>query len=382
MIYLLTAVPGSGKTLFAIDYFIKSGKFEGRPIYSNINGLDYPEKGILESPDDWRDTPPGSLVIYDEAQALFPATGKAGRPSDPRLIDLETHRHKGYDLVFITQNASQLHHQIRRLVGKHFHLFRAAKLQSAAVYEHDSLIDTSKLSRYSSRIWKFPKDIYEKYTSTVEDTHSGVSFPRRIIILAIFIIALVLFVGFNGYRAFLGFNAVSQVEEINEKHQNPQNSQNPVNTSSFIPSPSSSPESVPPKSWDSHPDYVPIPSVPPPLSAARSAPPPITGCISSSNKCMCFSSSGDQLLLPVDVCLAAIKQPIPVKVRSDQRTQDSSIPSSSLPFSYPSSSLPPSESFNPSDSQALKYGQPYAPPVQALGFDAPAQVAQGDGLRR
>lgn len=260
MIYLITAVPGSGKTLFAIDYFIKSGNFDGRDIFANINGLNYPEKNIQESPDDWRDTPPGSLVIYDEAQRLFPATGRAGRPDDGRLIDLETHRHKGYDLVFITQNASQLHHQIRRLVGKHFHLFRAAKLQSAAVYEHDSLIDTSKLSRYSSRIWRFPKDIYEKYTSTIDDTHSGVSFPRRIIILSLVIIALIAFVGFNAFRAFTGFHAVSEVEKIHEDNSKPPSI---VNPSSFIPSSPSSSLSSSHASWDSHPDYIPVPSVTP-----------------------------------------------------------------------------------------------------------------------
>ncbi|EQD37260.1 Zonular occludens toxin, partial [mine drainage metagenome] len=44
----------------------------GRPCYSDIEGLNMP--GVLPAPDDWRTTPEGSFIVYDEAQK---------RPSSP-----------------------------------------------------------------------------------------------------------------------------------------------------------------------------------------------------------------------------------------------------------------------------------------------------------
>ena len=84
MIKLITAVPGSGKTLSAIAMIIE-GLVAGRPVFTNINGLvkdKFPNNSLLQdAPDDWRDTPEGSLVIYDEAQQahLYPSNAQRGK---------------------------------------------------------------------------------------------------------------------------------------------------------------------------------------------------------------------------------------------------------------------------------------------------------------
>lgn len=140
MITLITAVPGSGKTLYAISLIDKANK-EGRAVYQNIDGLkpeafDNPTL-IYDAPADWRDTPDGSLVIYDECQQphLYPATAKRGLVEDERLTAMETHRHTGHDLIFITQAPTFVHHHIRKLAGQHLHFYRARGISGAMRYE-------------------------------------------------------------------------------------------------------------------------------------------------------------------------------------------------------------------------------------------------------
>ena len=106
MITLITAVPGSGKTLLAVGLIWEYLK-EGRAVYSNIEGLQkdkFPNNNLLfDAPDDWRETPDGSVVIYDECQQphLYPADGQRGKVADDRLTAMETHRHSGHDLFFM-----------------------------------------------------------------------------------------------------------------------------------------------------------------------------------------------------------------------------------------------------------------------------------------
>lgn len=145
MLYLLTALPGSGKTQYAIERFIldEAKANPGRPIYANIKGLRVDaiaqKCGVVvgPSPLDWRTLPDGSLVIYDEAQSrdLFPATGKPGLPEDERISALDTHRHRGFDIVLITQDPALVHHWARKFVGRHIHLVRPNGAEMMTVLE-------------------------------------------------------------------------------------------------------------------------------------------------------------------------------------------------------------------------------------------------------
>lgn len=216
MITLITAVPGSGKTLFAIGLIIEALK-EKRPVYTNINGLvkdKFPNNDLLfDAPADWRDCPHGSFVVYDEAQQphLYPATAQRGLVSDDRLTDMETHRHGGYDLVFITQAPTFVHHHIRKLVGRHIHLYRSSGIQGAVRYEWshvcDSPNDRREQQRADSVIWKFPKEHFSFYTSAVKHTHKfKIPFKIALIFGFIFILVSILV-----YRLFTGdgFSALS-----------------------------------------------------------------------------------------------------------------------------------------------------------------------------
>lgn len=288
MITLITAVPGSGKTLYAIT-LIEEALIAGRPVYTNINGLvrdKFTNSHLIsEAPDDWRDTPEGALVIYDEAQQshLYPSNAQRGRVDDERLTAMETHRHSGHDLVFITQAPTFVHHHIRKLVGLHIHLYRARGIKGAMKYEWshtcDSPNDRGEQTRADSGPWPFPAKFFPYYTSAVIHTHKF-RIPKKLMVMLVFILALV------AVAAFLSFSAFSSIagepaSEVGEAVQAP----------ATAPPPTSSPYT-----WSSTPEAI-----------------PVAGCIANEAKsrCQCFSEKGVTLDLTHAACLSVISNPFP-----------------------------------------------------------------------
>ena len=180
MLTLITAVPGSGKTLFAVQLLekyiaenkklIEAGKTP-RDLFADIDGLEIP--GVLPAPADWRECPDGSVVIYDECQQRFGPDGQ-GRSGRSDIQDLEVHRHRGFDIILITQHPKLLHAHVRRLIGRHHHLFRMFGTESAKVFTRDGAIDVDKpsqLLKEDAQVWAFPKELYGKYQSATVHTH-------------------------------------------------------------------------------------------------------------------------------------------------------------------------------------------------------------------
>lgn len=199
MLYLVTGIPGNGKTLYAVDWLIRQIEIDKalvakgavpRTYYTDIEGFDVEAVRrltgyVVESaPQDWRTTPHGSVIVYDEAHRLFDGVGRPGRSDDPRVRDLDTHRHGGYDIMFITQSPTKLHHEIRRLVGEHVHLSRAMGLQTAGLLRwpraQDDPYDVKERDKAEEEIWKFLRSVM-RYIGLVRCIRSVTSsgFPRR-----------------------------------------------------------------------------------------------------------------------------------------------------------------------------------------------------------
>lgn len=199
MITLITAVPGSGKSLLAVG-FIHQYLSEGRAVYANVAGLKkdaFPNSHLLfDAPDDWRDTPHGSVVIYDECQQphLYPATAQRGQVADERLTAMETHRHSGHDLFFITQAPTFVHHHVRKLVGRHIHLYRGsgAKLVGRYEWSHtcDSPNDRREQERADFQVFKFNSEHFKLYQSSTVHTHKF-KIPKKITAMIVFVCAVV-----------------------------------------------------------------------------------------------------------------------------------------------------------------------------------------------
>lgn len=140
MLTLITGVPGTGKTCYAMTY-IKAAIAEGRPIfahgimefvlphepiYCSATTCKYceankPAKGALLA-EDWQLwAPDGAYIVMDEVQHIYrPRAGARELP--PSVAAFETHRHQGIDFLLMTQNPMLMDKNIRLLVSKHIHL--------------------------------------------------------------------------------------------------------------------------------------------------------------------------------------------------------------------------------------------------------------------
>lgn len=298
MITIITAVPGSGKTLFCIGLIVDAIK-AGRPVYSNIDGLQV--DGCHPAPDDWRDTPEGSLVVYDESQQphLYPSTAHRGEVKDERLRSMEVHRHTGHDLVFVSQSQSFLHHHIRKLAGEHIHLYRAfgAKTVTKYTWQHcvDSPNDRAEQARADAFPWKFPKEHFGLYKSATIHTHKF-KIPKKLAAMLVFILVVAFAVVYNATTAENSYLLGSATAE-----------QQPVETSTVEAAASAlggvgSAATTNPKTAATTDMYD---------WADTELATPVAGCISSATKCQCFSGEGTLIKMAYGQCMSAIANPLP-----------------------------------------------------------------------
>ena len=298
MITLITAVPGSGKTLYCIGLILKAVE-QGRPVYANIDGLKIAK--CHPAPDDWRDTPEGSLVIYDEAQQphLYPSTAHRGEVKDERLRQMEVHRHTGHDLVFVSQSPSFLHHHIRKLAGEHIHLYRAfgAKVVTKYTWQHtcDSPNDRGEQTRADAVPWKFPKEWFQYYTSATIHTHKF-KLPKKLAALLVFIAVVVALVVWNASTnessLLTGSGVAQHVEPVTVEKA-------PSAPSGVRPAPTTGPKSALPATTTLY-DW----------SATETAK-PVSGCIYNETRCQCFDASGDLFAMGHAQCLSVAQNMLP-----------------------------------------------------------------------
>lgn len=132
MIELLEGVPGSGKSYYAVSERLLKWVRTGRRVYVFVDGFYLDRLALFEgveltvlqqqitlwqSGEDVKagllEVEPGSAVLIDEVQTVFRSKDK----TDPQLLRwLETHRHRGIDLVLMCQQYGQVTLGVNRLV--------------------------------------------------------------------------------------------------------------------------------------------------------------------------------------------------------------------------------------------------------------------------
>lgn len=145
-----------------------------RPFYTNINGLLLSQARSLPENADWRLTPYGSVIGYDEAQ-LIEVFSDETKKIDPILRDLTIHRHRSYDIYFISQDPALVHKYVRKLCGHHIHLINAFGFEQSIRVEWSICQDQPNAIRNigraeSSKLYRFPKVLYKVYKSTTAST--------------------------------------------------------------------------------------------------------------------------------------------------------------------------------------------------------------------
>lgn len=202
MMRLITGTPGAGKTLFAVSEIIKAAK-EGREIFTNIEGVNIDGVSFFDEDFDWRNYPDGSLVVYDEAHQIFRSTGKPGLSNDPIVTNMDMHRHRGFDLWFITQFPTKVHHELRSMCDEHFHLLRQFGAPSATLYkwpEAADVKDTNQREIADKSMFIYPKDCFKHYKSASQHT-AKLRIPAKLKFFAVVITLILAFVGYRLYSS-------------------------------------------------------------------------------------------------------------------------------------------------------------------------------------
>ena len=148
-ITLTTGTPGAGKTLRTLWDVENLRKESGREVYYHgIKNLQLPWIQLDDDPKfdpeakpptfgimctEWYKLPHGSIVVLDECQRIFRSRA-SGSTVPQHVSELETHRHKGFDLFIITQHPAIIDLNVRRQVQTHRHLKRRFGTQMVSMF--------------------------------------------------------------------------------------------------------------------------------------------------------------------------------------------------------------------------------------------------------
>jgi len=190
MIKLLTGAPGAGKTAYLLTQLLKEIN-SGRPFYShgirdftlphfpilcrsNVctvcreieKDVTIPESEYMYAEDMPARIPSDALVIMDEAQFIYrplPAGSKV-----PDYIQwLETHRHQGVDLWFVTQSPKFIHTNCRELITTHRHIVTGILSRKSYEWSECNYDTKDKRGSAHKQSYKLNKKVFDYYTSAV-----------------------------------------------------------------------------------------------------------------------------------------------------------------------------------------------------------------------
>ena len=311
MINLTTGLPGAGKTLYTLAFVKALADKEHRPVfYSGINelALDWHE---FEA-DKWMDCPSGAIIVIDECQRIFRPRGSGAKVPE-YVSQLETHRHKGFDIFLVTQHPMLVDANVRRLTERHWHVARRFGFQRASIFEYQSckdqpLANTANAQRSE---WSYPKEVFGYYKSA--EIHTV---QRRVPVKWVLMILIPLFVigaavGWVKYRFLDG----GVVQSVTAKTS----SSSPVSSASEASSSTSSSHggSDKPKPMTTQ-EYLAAyqpriqglaytAPVYDKVTEPDEAPVPVACLSSKSQGCKCYSQQGTRLTMPDDLCMQIVK---------------------------------------------------------------------------
>lgn len=335
MMYLITGQPGNGKSLRAMWMMAEEQQRNAkahalgedhkdyeplRRFFTNVAGATteenpqaFPWVERLPEHNDWTKLPDGSYVLYDEAHSdgdtpglerygkLFPATGKPGESQDPRIRAMSTHRHRGFDLVLVTQWPNKVHHQVRSLVGKHVHMSRAMGLQSAGVLEWNRVqvdpYDERQREKAEEEIWSYPKDLYGRYRSAGQHTSSHrFKLPKKVI-------SGLATLGMTILVMWLLYVFLVPDRPDKEPDQEPQATAAPTRGSLLPGAPQPTP---------SEPTLALGTGA---FEVIRTEPAPtLAGCVATEVHCRCYGTDGYLIDLAPQQCRVLLDQPLPFNI--------------------------------------------------------------------
>lgn len=137
----------------------------------------------FDDPNYWFDLPKASVILIDECQEFFPPRPVGSRKPEA-IARLEKHRHGGYDLHFITQDATLADQNLRKLVGRHIHFYNPFGGKRITRYESPQTFNPQDYHGRKQATKKFTAhatNFYGVYWSAEIHTH-GFKFPKMLIV--------------------------------------------------------------------------------------------------------------------------------------------------------------------------------------------------------
>lgn len=221
MIEMLEGVPGSGKSYYAVSERLLKWVRAGRRVYVFVEGFYLDRLALFEGIELpvlqqqitlWEsgeavkagllEVEPGSAVLIDEVQTVFRSKDK----TDPALLRwLETHRHRGIDLVLMCQQYGQVTLGVNRLVEattkfRRLDRFGLKNRYQASVRGNPEELEVIRMfsGKYEPKLYAY----YSSYSSaTVRETARGGSMLKSptLLIGGLGLVVAVGWVAFGGW---------------------------------------------------------------------------------------------------------------------------------------------------------------------------------------
>ena len=301
MLTIITGVPGSGKSLYALSLVTEGKPPHIKPNVRFIN-FDIHDKSLLINIEDLRKQPPGTVIVVDEAQKYFgpkPPTSPL-----PDYQDLAEHRHDGIDVILITQHPSQLDARYRRLCSDHYHVVRVFGTDSARIHHWSEIHeDVANRSDSDPSTWFYDKSLYSLYHSA--ELHTGKKrIPKRLILgfLALLVVPLLLFEAWHVLMSSKSFSKNTQKQNQTEFLTR---SQDTDTTSSHKTQPLTQAQYLLSR-------QPVIPSLPQTAPAYQKLAEPktfpvIAGCLEIGSKCTCYTQQATIYAVDMSTCHAYLR---------------------------------------------------------------------------
>lgn len=312
MIYLITGLPGNGKTLYTLWHVKERAEKEGRAVfYNGITDCKIESWSEFQELEKWHELPKGAIIIIDECQRIFPAKG--GRPGEsPKYIEeLHTHRHHGFDLYLITQHPSLVDNRVRKLAGTHRHIHRTFGTQRAVINEWGEVHDDCHKNRKtaSKTNFVFPKQVYGLYKSAEMHTHK-VQLPKQVYYLGIALVLLLV----CGYFVY---STLEKARTPGALIDRPHDVSSDGGASTMVLSSGGPGDERPLTAEEYIATLIPrIPNVPHTASRYDEVAKPVevpfvAGCVSFKGQCQCYTQRGTRTHVDHDYCESVVETGTP-----------------------------------------------------------------------
>lgn len=304
MLYMITGLPGASKTLFTLNRVLTDPQLINREVYYHgIPDLKLPWNELQDSRK-WYECPDGCVIVIDEAQKTFP--GRSSGSLVPQWVsEFETHRHRGIDVVLITQEPGLVDAHVRKLVERHFALVRPFGLDYAKCFEFHGIGDPKNQTDVRGAIesrFNHPKHLYNQYRSaTLHAVKKRV--PLKAFLLPALVVGLCV-IGYNMYQSYFGDKTIAARAAATSQQAGVAGGRQQAAQGL--------PRSLPEYLDQFTPRHRDLPASAPiydHLVAAVKDFPRIMGCMKSESKCWCYSQQGTQLTdIRPQICQAFVAQ--------------------------------------------------------------------------